>query len=59
MGWNCRRSPDAIAGHDYVIFLPQEQRADRVLGLELGADDYIPKRSVRELVAIQSCAAPV
>jgi len=31
-----------------VIFLTAKSgEADRVLGLELGADDYIPKRSVR------------
>ena len=45
----CRR----IAGHVPVIMLTaRDEEADRVAGLELGADDYVPKPfSPRELTA--------
>ena len=56
MGWNvCRqiRANAALAPIPIIFLTAQARgRTDRVLGLELGADDYIPKPfATRELVA--------
>ena len=47
----CRRVR-AISGVPVIMLTARDEEADRVVGLELGADDYVPKPfSPRELVA--------
>jgi len=63
----CRqiRQTQALAMIPVIFLTAKSSEADRVLGLELGADDYIPKPfSPRELVArvkavLRRCEAPL
>ena len=48
----CRRLREAGNNVPVIILTAREEEADKVLGLEIGADDYITKPfSMRELVA--------
>ena len=39
----CRRLPERPAGVPTVMLTARGDEADRILGLELGADDYVSK----------------
>ena len=48
----CRRLREAGSNVPVIILTAREEEADKVLGLEIGADDYITKPfSMRELIA--------
>ena len=48
----CRACGTRAAGVPVIILTAREEEADKVLGLEIGADDYITKPfSMRELLA--------
>ena len=47
-----RRKPGAIGQTPIIMLTARVEETDRIIGLELGADDYVPKPfSPRELVA--------
>ena len=48
----CRRLRESGSSVPVIILTAREEEADKVLGLEIGADDYITKPfSMRELIA--------
>ena len=49
----CRALRDQGSSVPVIILTAREEEADKVLGLEIGADDYITKPfSMRELLAL-------